>query len=133
MDLNSILQAGVVERVRTTVSDIDSLDDLDWDPEETVSSSRSPVIRQRQVQQPHTILASQLPLPVPARLHRAATVNTVVLSSNLVTESHNNNNSLLRSALIGKQSSALLSSTGDTNQQTKAVLATVKTEGGQVG
>ena len=125
MDLNSILQAGVVERVTTTVSDIDSLDDLDWDPEETVSSTKTPVIRQRQ--QPHTILASQLPLPVPARLHRAATVNTVVLSSNLVTESHNNNNSLLRSALIGKQSSAaLLSSTGDNHQPTKAVLATVK-------
>ena len=31
MDLNSILQAGVVERVTSTVSDIDALDDLDWD------------------------------------------------------------------------------------------------------
>ena len=134
MDLNSILQAGVVERVSSTVSNMDDLDDLDWDPEEvssssslSASSSPSTLVRPR-----HTILASQLPLPVPARL-RTGPGTVVISSSNLVSRtetSSNNNNSLLRSALIGKQSatttngSVLLSSTD--SPQPRTVLATVK-------
>ena len=136
MDLNSILQAGVVERVTSTVSNMDDLDDLDWDPEEVSSSSsllsasstsQTTVIRPR-----HTILASQLPLPVPARL-RSGPGTVVISSSSLVSRtetSSNNNNSLLRSALIGKQSatstngSVLLSSAD--SPQPRTVLATVK-------
>merc|ERR1719367_2353905 len=141
MDLNSILQAGVVERVSSTVSNMDDLDDLDWDPEEvsssssqSASSSPSTLVRPR-----HTILASQLPLPVPARL-RTGPGTVVISSSSLVSRtetSSNNNNSLLRSALIGKQSattsngSVLLSSTD--SPQPRTVLATVKTEGSAVG
>ena len=116
MDLNSILQAGVVERVSSTVS---GMDDLDWD--QTVSSSMS------QVRPRHTILASQLPLPVPARLRHN---NTAVVINNADSPSNNNNNnSLLRSALIGKQStneSILLSSTSGELSPHRTVLATVK-------
>ena len=125
MDLNSILQAGVVERVTSTVSD---MDDLDW---ESVSSSGP--VRQTSSSAHRTILASQLPLPVPARLRHNA---LVISSSHIDTAAANNNNSLLRSALIGKQSangSLLLSSSASGEQYPhKTVLATVKVRGKHV-
>ena len=147
LDLNYILAAGVVERVSST-SNTDLMDDLDWDPEEVTSSTgslsvtpvpvaggQSTIIRPR-----HTILASQLPLPVPAtrlKVGPGVVKNTVVISSSsLVTSdsvnvaSNNNNNSLLRSALIGKQAGAVSANgslliSGDT-QTARTVLATVK-------
>lgn len=147
LDLNYILAAGVVERVSSS-SNTDLMDDLDWDPEEVSSSTgsltvtpvpvtggQSTIIRPR-----HTILASQLPLPVPARLRAGpgAVKNTVVISSSSLVSSDtsnvasNNNNSLLRSALIGKQTAMVSANgsvliSGDT-QTARTVLATVKTE-----
>ena len=146
LDLNYILAAGVVERVSSS-STTDLMDDLDWDPEEVSSSTggglsvtpvpslggQSTIIRPR-----HTILASQLPLPVPARLRPGpgAVKNTVVISSSSLVSSDaanvasNNNNSLLRSALIGKQAAMVSANgsvliSGDT-QTARTVLATVK-------
>ena len=138
MDLNSVLQAGVVESVTSTVSNMEDLDDLDWDPEDTSRdvSSTSHVPRSQQTvikpRHTHTILASQLPLPVPARLHRTGHTGhptAVVISSSLVTQetsSNNNNNSLLKAALIGKQSSNGSTLLSGESQQAKTVLATVK-------
>ena len=143
MDLNSILQAGVLERVApasgvSTTSDSDLLHEMEWDAEEepaTVTSSliKVPATHQTIIKPRHTILASQLPSPVPAT--RLVTTDkkslkntlTVISSTSLMTESANNNNSLLRSALIGKQGGqhgVILS--GTEAQQARAVLATVK-------
>jgi len=136
MDLNSILQAGVVERVAPASPGVSStsnfdLNDLDWDFEDerpsqsvsTVITVESPILSTyRPVIKPRaTIFASQLPLPVPAssRLLDKRTLtaslpdrkntNTVVISSsNLVPDSANNNNSLLRSALTSKSGSLVI-------------------------
>lgn len=137
MDLNSILQAGVLERVAgvSSTSDNDLLHEMDWEAEEEPAKvpSQQTIIKPR-----HTILASQLPSPVPATRILTTTDKknmkntlTVISSTALMTEtSANNNNSLLRSALIGKQAGqhgVIL--TGSEAQQARAVLATVKTEG----
>jgi len=138
MDLNSVLQAGVLERVAPASPGVSStsnfdLNDLDWDfevddeqPSQSVStvitvespilSSYRPVIKPRA-----TIFASQLPLPIPASsrlldkrtltasLAEKKQMNTVVISSsNLVPDSANNNNSLLRSALTSKSGSLVI-------------------------
>jgi len=137
MDLNSILQAGVVERVAPASPGVSStsnfdLNDLDWDldvdderPSQSIPtviaspilSTYKPVIKPRA-----TIFASQLPLPVPASSRlldkRALTASladrnkqtnaVVISSSNLVPDSANNNNSLLRSALTSKSSSLVI-------------------------
>lgn len=136
MDLNSILQAGVVERVAPASPGVSStsnfdLNDLDWDFEDerpsqsvcAVITVESPILSTyRPVIKPRaTIFASQLPLPVPAssRLLDKRTLtaslpdrkntNTVVISSsNLVPDSANNNNSLLRSALTSKSGSLVI-------------------------
>jgi len=136
MDLNSILQAGVVERVAPASPGVSStsnlnINDLDWDLEDertsqamsTVITVESPILSTyRPVIKPRaTIFASQLPLPVPASSRlldkRALTTcladrkntNTVVISSsNLVPDSANNNNSLLRSALTSKAGSLVI-------------------------
>lgn len=147
LDLNYILAAGVVERVSSS-STTDLMDDLDWDPEEVSSSTGSLTVTpvpvtggQATIIRPrHTILASQLPLPVPARLRPgpgAVKSAVVISSSSLVTSdsvnvASNNNNSLLRSALIGKQAAMVSANgsvliSGDT-QTARTVLATVKTE-----
>lgn len=138
MDLNSILQAGVLERVAGVSSTSDNdllLHEMEWDAEEEPAKvpSQQTIMRPR-----HTILASQLPSPVPATRILTTTDKknikntlTVISSTALMTESSaNNNNSLLRSALIGKQAGqhgVIL--TGSEAQQARAVLATVKTEG----
>ena len=134
MDLNSILQAGVLERVAgvSSTSDNDLLHEMDWEAEEEPAKvpSQQTIIKPR-----HTILASQLPSPVPATRILTTTDKknmkntlTVISSTALMTESSaNNNNSLLRSALIGKQAGqhgVIL--TGSEAQQARAVLATVK-------
>ena len=134
MDLNSILQAGVLERVAgvSSTSDNDLLHEMDWEAEEEPAKvpSQQTIIKPR-----HTILASQLPSPVPATRLLTTTDKknikntlTVISSTALMTESSaNNNNSLLRSALIGKQAGqhgVIL--TGSEAQQARAVLATVK-------
>jgi len=136
MDLNSILQAGVVERVAPASPGVSStsnfdLNDLDWDFEDerpsqsvsTVITVESPILSTyRPVIKPRaTIFASQLPLPVPASsrlldkrtltasLSDRKNTNTVVISSsNLVPDSANNNNSLLRSALTSKSGSLVI-------------------------
>ena len=143
MDLNSILQAGVLERVApasgvSTTSDSDLLHEMEWEAEDepaTVSTTliKVPSTHQTIIKPRHTILASQLPSPVPAtRLVTTDKKNvkntlTVISSTNLMTETANNNNSLLRSALIGKQGGqhGVILSGGD-GQQARAVLATVK-------
>ena len=135
MDLNSILQAGVLERVAGVSSTSDNdllLHEMEWDAEEEPAKvpSQQTIMRPR-----HTILASQLPSPVPATRILTTTDKknikntlTVISSTALMTESSaNNNNSLLRSALIGKQAGqhgVIL--TGSEAQQARAVLATVK-------
>ena len=134
MDLNSILQAGVLERVAgvSSTSDNDLLHEMEWDAEEEPAKvpSQPTIMKPR-----HTILASQLPSPVPATRILTTTDKknikntlTVISSTALMTESSaNNNNSLLRSALIGKQAGqhgVIL--TGSEAQQARAVLATVK-------
>jgi len=141
MDLNSVLQAGVVERVAPTTTHQD-LGDLQWQPGiqgnkrthidvkvtnsevkastsfATSNSKRSVLMKVdppsvKPVAKPRaTILASQLPLPVPScklleRQRKEATTrtNTVIISStekvvaSEVAAQANNNNSLLRSAL----------------------------------
>lgn len=168
MDLNSILQAGVVERVApaspgvSSTSQLDSFGDLDWEPEEdrriyrplimstvlkvdtpAILSTLKPVARPRA-----TILASQLPLPIPASarlLDRRGpigrTSNTVIISSSDRTvhaselSQANNNNSLLRSALtnrgVGSQcGQVLLSDLPKQGQQAnrRTLLASLKTE-----
>ena len=143
MDLNSILQAVVLERVApasgvSTTSDSDLLHEMEWEAEDepaTVSTTliKVPSTHQTIIKPRHTILASQLPSPVPAtRLVTTDKKNvkntlTVISSTNLMTETANNNNSLLRSALIGKQGGqhGVILSGGD-GQQARAVLATVK-------
>lgn len=144
MDLNSILQAGVLERVApasgvSTTSDNDLLHEMDWDAEDEPATVSSTLIKVQQSSLPgthqtiikprHTILASQLPSPVPAT--RLVTTDKKNVKNTLtVISSTNNNNSLLRSALIGKQQGqhgVILS--GSDAQQARAVLATVKTEG----
>lgn len=134
MDLNSVLQAGVVERV---VSSTSSFDTLEWEPEEKEMTARpsqavlmSTVIKVdsapailstlKPVSRPRaTILASQLPLPIPANsrlLDRRQ--NTVIISSSdrIVQASElpqaNNNNSLLRSALTNRAGSVVSEKTG---------------------
>ena len=140
MDLNSILQAGVLERVApasgvSTTSDSDLMHEMEWDAdEEPVSSSliKVPSTHQTIIKPRHTILASQLPSPVPAtRLVTTDKKNlkntlTVISSTSLMTETANNNNSLLRSALIGKQGGQGVILSGTEAQQARAVLATVK-------
>jgi len=168
MDLNSILQGGVVERVApashgvSSTSQLDSLGELDWEPEEdrrihrplimstvlkvdtpAILSTLKPVARPRA-----TILASQLPLPIPAsarlldrRIPAGRTSNTVIISSSDKTvqasevSQANNNNSLLRSALtnrgVGNQGGqVLLSDLPKQGQQAnrRTVLASLKTE-----
>ena len=139
MDLNSILQAGVLERVApasgvSTTSDSDLLHEMEWEAEEegvTSSLTKVPATHQTIIKPRHTILASQLPSPVPAtRLVTTDKKNlkntlTVISSTSLV-ETANNNNSLLRSALIGKQGGQGVILSGTEAQQARAVLATVK-------
>jgi len=129
MDLNSILQAGVVERVAPTTSQ--HMGDLDWQPGGRVNRPLllkvdPPVIRP--VPKPRaTILASQLPLPVPqsrlaerrrAEIKSEPRTNTVIISSsdrglqtNEVTQA-NNNNSLLRSALTNRGTGSQVTQVG---------------------
>lgn len=140
MDLNSILQAGVLERVApagglvSTTSDSDLMHEMDWDTEEEPAAVSSTLIKVQQSAQTiikprHTILASQLPSPVPAS-RLVSTDKKNVKNTLTVISTTNNNNSLLRSALIGKQGGqhgVILS--GPEAQQARAVLATVKTEG----
>ena len=99
MDLNSILQAGVVERV----APVSSTSQLDLE----LDCSRAGLDRT-----PRTILASQLPgavsLAGPGVLRRATpsstltVIQTAVQSLPATSDTANNNNSLLRSALQGK-------------------------------
>merc|ERR1719336_3467435 len=78
-----------------------------------------------------TILASQLPLPVPARLRPSlrSPAPRLVISSSSLEAAATNNNSLLRSALTSKQGAGgvvVLEPERDT--QPRTLLATVKTE-----
>lgn len=130
MDLNSILQAGVVERVAPASPGVSStspdLHVLDWRPDKdrdtvlprhssTLLSLDSPVLsslRTNTKAMPRaTILASQLPLPVPSNSRLLDRRPAVIISSSnlqLQPDSANNNNSLLRSALTSKTGSLLL-------------------------
>jgi len=144
MDLNSVLQAGVVERVAPS-STRQHLGDLQWQP--GVPGNKRPIIETRIInselktgnnlvtsvskrsvlmkvdppsvkpfQKPRaTILASQLPLPVPScklvERRKDLRTNTVIISTNekvqasevAAQSNNNNNNSLLRSALTTSQ------------------------------
>ena len=121
MDLNSILQAGVVERV----APVSSTSQLDLE----LDCSRAGLDRT-----PRTILASQLPgavsLAGPGVLRRASpsstltVIQTAVQSLPATSDTANNNNSLLRSALQGK-AAVLAGEPGELSGRT-AVLATVK-------
>ena len=123
MDLNSILQAGVVERVAPASPGVSStsgdLHLLDWRLEReqpstqsrptliTVDSPTLSALRPSLASRPRTtILASQLPLPVPSNSRLLDRRPAVIISSssltNLSGDAANNNNSLLRSALQGK-------------------------------
>ena len=152
MDLNSVLQAGVVERVApASVSSTTNLDgDLDWDilPELTARMEQERPVKSL-IKPRATILASQLPQPVLATsriLEKASSLtarqtNTVIIStsefSSEVTNNNNtisqNNNSLLRSALTNKGSSILVSDgkvgSGAGGEVRKALLTTLKTGG----
>lgn len=148
MDLNSILQAGVVERVDplevSSTTNID-LSDLECDMEDSLVSCKPlpppPPVKLIQARPRTTILASQLPLPIPTstkdiklgvRLDASGDGALIISSSDISVDSANNNNSLLRSALTGK-TSFLLAPKGDTilrqSELKKALLASViKTE-----
>ena len=128
MDLNSILQAGVVERVAPASPGVSStspdLHVLDWrlDKEQPLSRPTSTLIavdsptlslaRTGLASRPRaTILASQLPLPVPSNSRLLDRRPAVIISSSsiqLPADSANNNNSLLRSALTGKGGSLVV-------------------------
>jgi len=123
MDLNSILQAGVVERVAPASPGVSStspdLHVLDWRVgKEPATLATRPLLaadsplRATLASRPRTtILASQLPLPVPTHSRLLDRRPAVIISSSslLPTDSaNNNNNSLLRSALQGKTGSLLL-------------------------
>jgi len=132
MDLNSILCGGVVERVTSTVAPAMELPGMAGvggagEVSSTVPSSSLPLppgsIK--------TILASQLPLPVPARLRPSlrSPAPRLVISSSSLEAAATNNNSLLRSALTSKQGAGgvvVLEPERDTEPRT--LLATVKTE-----
>jgi len=148
MDLNSILQAGVVERVAPASPGVSStspdLHVLDWRPDKERDSNSSTPSSRHSSSSPSllsldspvlsslrtstktvpraTILASQLPLPVPSNSRLLDRRPAVIISSSnlqLQPDSANNNNSLLRSALTSKTGSLLV--TGDRRQ--------IKTEG----
>jgi len=129
MDLNSILQAGVVERVAPASPGVSStspdLHVLDWrlDKEQPLSRPTSTLIavdsptlslgRPGLASRPRaTILASQLPLPVPSNSRLLDRRPAVIISSSSIQlpadSANNNNNSLLRSALTGKGGSLVL-------------------------
>merc|ERR550517_2304207 len=131
MDLNSILQAGVVERVAPASPGVSStspdLHVLDWrlDKEQPLSRPTSTLIavdsptlslgRPGLASRPRaTILASQLPLPVPSNSRLLDRRPAVIISSSSIQlpadSANNNNNSLLRSALTGKGGSLVLAS-----------------------
>ena len=130
MDLNSILCGGVVERVTSTVAPAMELPGMAGvggagEVSSTVPSSSLPLppgsIK--------TILASQLPLPVPARLRPSlrSPAPRLVISSSSLEAAATNNNSLLRSALTSKQGAGgvvVLEPERDTEPRT--LLATVK-------
>lgn len=139
MDLNSILQAGVVERVAPASPGVSStspdLHVLDWRLDRdrdiplprhasTLLSLDSPVLsslRANTTARPRaTILASQLPLPVPSNSRLLDRRPAVIISSSnlqLQPDSANNNNSLLRSALTSKTGSLVLA--GDRRVKTE--------------
>lgn len=146
MDLNYVLQAGVVERVdpaESSVSSSDGLDTtLDWNVE--LSTRLEPIKPVKSYIKPlATILASQLPQPVLAssRISEKALslinrqTNIIITSSQLNMKSkndnnnntNNNNNSLLRSALTGKSSVVVTES--KPQEVRKALLTTVKSGG----
>lgn len=151
MDLNSILQAGVVERVDPASPGVSSttnidLSDLECDMEDSLVSCKPlpppPPVKLVPVRPRTTILASQLPLPIPTstkniklgvRLDASGDGALIISSSDISVDSaNNNNNSLLRSALTGK-TSFLLAPKGETilrqSELKKALLASViKTE-----
>jgi len=150
MDLNSILQAGVVERVDPASPGVSSttnidLSDLECDMEDSIVSYKPlpppPPIKLVPARPRTTILASQLPLPIPTstkdikfglRLDASGDSALIISSSDISIDSANNNNSLLRSALTGK-TSFLLAPKGDTilrqSELKRALLASViKTE-----
>lgn len=151
MDLNSILQAGVVERVDPASPGVSSttnidLSDLECDMEDSLVSCKPlpppPPVKLVPVRPRTTILASQLPLPIPTstkdiklgvRLDASGDGTLIISSSDISVDSaNNNNNSLLRSALTGK-TSFLLAPKGETilrqSELKKALLASViKTE-----
>jgi len=151
MDLNSVLQAGVVERVApASVSSTTDLDgDLDWDILPEVSSRLEPELPVKSLIKPRaTILASQLPQPVLATsriLEKASSLqarqtNTVIISTSEISSQANNNNtisqnnnSLLRTALTNKGSSILVSDgkvgPGTGGEVRKALLTTLKNGG----
>jgi hypothetical protein len=120
MDLNSILQAGVVERVASPGASWSQPDLhlLDWRPGETAlhlhrsAPAPRPDTRPTLASRPRaTILASQLPLPVPSNSRLLDRRPAVIISSSslqLPADSLNNNNSLLRSALQGKAGQLLV-------------------------
>lgn len=153
MDLNSVLQAGVVERVApagspvSSTSNLDYLNDLDWDIDFTPPKLDIKPVKSYVKSRP-TILASQLPQPVLASSRifdksvplNARQTSTVIISSsdisseiknNNITTSNvninNNNNSLLRSALTGK--SSILVSEAKPTEVRKALLTTVGSGG----
>ena len=131
MDLNSILCGGVVERVTSTVAPAMELPGMAGpggagEVSSTVPSSLAGPLPPGSIK---TILASQLPLPVPARLRPGlrSPGPRLVISSSSLEAAATNNNSLLRSALTSKQqpgSVLLLEPERDTEPRT--VLATVK-------
>lgn len=152
MDLNSILQAGVVERVDPASPGVSSttnidLSDLECDMEDSlVSCPPLPppvIIKASPPPRPRTtILASQLPLPIPTstkdiklgvRLDASGDSALIISSSDISTDSANNNNSLLRSALTGKTSFLIAPKGSDTilrqselnSSLKKALMATV--------
>ena len=128
MDLNSILQAGVVERVASpgVSSTSPDLHVLDWRldkeqpqtrPTSTLIAVDSPSLtlgRPGLTSRPRaTILASQLPLPVPSNSRLLDRRPAVIISSSSIqlpadSANNNNNNSLLRSALTGKGGSLVV-------------------------
>ena len=136
MDLNSILQAGVVERVApaspggvsSTSRDLHVLDwrlGKDFPTKPTVITVESPSLslhhRPSLASRPRTILASQLPLPVPSNSRLLDRRPAVIISSSSLQvgtgqDAANNNNSLLRSALTGKGGSLLLKKTDSSGE-----------------
>jgi len=147
LDLNYVLQAGVVERVATSsVSSTTNLedDDLDWDIEYSPRLEIKPI--KSYVKPRATILASQLPQPVlatsrildkpaslparPVTSQPGRQASTVIISSSQFGSqtANNNNNSLLRSALTGK-ASIIVSESSQASEVRKALLTTVRSGG----